>query len=77
MHVKARVAAKPTLHFGMFVGRVIVHDHMNLLAGRNDEVDCLEKFQPFLMAMAVIAHGDHPAIEVSRAANSVAVPFRL
>ena len=28
VHVKARVATEPTLHFGMFVGRVIVHDHI-------------------------------------------------
>jgi len=35
MHVEARVAAEPWLHAGMFVSGVVVHDQVDLLAGRD------------------------------------------
>ena len=63
VHVEARVAAEPALDLLVLVGRVVIHDHMDLLVLRNHVIDGAQKLQPFLMAVPVIAHGDHFAFQ--------------
>src|SRR5580692_12381703 len=53
------MTTKPALHLGMFVGSVVVYDHVDLFVGRDHVIDDAEKLQPFLMTMAVVAHGNH------------------
>jgi hypothetical protein len=47
----------------MFVGGVVVRDHLDLFVLRNDVVDGAQKFQPFPMAVPILAHGDDLALE--------------
>ena len=77
VHVETRMASEPALHLRMFVRRVVVDDHVDLLASRDHIIDHAQELQPFLMAVPVVAHGDHLPSSASRAANSVAVPWRL
>ena len=63
VHVKTGMAPEPALHLGMLVGRVIVHDHVNLLFRRDNVVDDAQEFPPLLMAMPVVAHGDNFALQ--------------
>jgi len=61
--VKTGVALQPSLDLGIFVGGVVVHDHMDLLALRDHIIDAAQKLQPFLMAMPVVAHREHLTFE--------------
>ncbi len=61
--VESRMAVEPLFDLGVLVGRVVVHDHVDLLLRRGRVVDHAQELQPFLMAVAVVAHGDHLAIE--------------
>jgi len=63
VHVEAGMASEPALDLGMLVGGVVVHDHVDLLFGRDDVVDDAQKLQPLLMAVPVVAHGDHFALQ--------------
>ena len=45
------------------MGRVVVHDHVDLLVLWNNVIDGAQELQPFLMAVPVVAHGDHLAFE--------------
>ena len=47
--MKARVPVQPGFDLGVFVGGIIVQNHMNLHAGRGLRLDFFEKAQPFLM----------------------------
>ena len=63
VHVEAGMASEPALDLGMLVGGVVVHDHVDLLFGRDDAVDDAQKLQPLLVAVPVVAHGDHFALQ--------------
>ena len=60
--MKTRVPLQPLLHLGMFVRGVVVGDQVQILPGGRHLVDHAQELQPFLMAMAVIAHADHSAV---------------
>jgi len=62
VHVKAGMAAEPALDLGVLMGGVVVHDHVDLLFGRDDVVDDAQKLQPLLVAVPVLAHGDDIAL---------------
>src|SRR6266481_818943 len=57
------MASEPALHLLMFVRGIIVHDHVDLLAGRNHVLDGPQELQPFLMAMLLVVHGNHLALK--------------
>ena len=63
VHAKAGMTVEPALDPEMFVGGVVVHDHMDLLVLRNDVIDGAQELQPFLMAVPVIAHGEDLTFE--------------
>ena len=44
-----------------FMGRVIVHDDMDVEIGRHARVDLLEKVEEFRRPMALVAFSDHEA----------------
>jgi hypothetical protein len=47
----ARVLAQPLARRGVFVGRVVIHNETNLLAGQPACFNQTQEFDPFLMAM--------------------------
>ena len=51
VHVKTSVSLEPGLHFGMFMGGVVVNDQMNRARGRSLAVDEVEELDPLLMAV--------------------------
>jgi hypothetical protein len=59
MDVEARSGRKPGPHFRMLVGRVVVHDEMNVEFGRDRGVDMLQEVQELLVAMTLSALRDH------------------
>ena len=61
--MESRMAAQPLFDFGVLVGGVVIHDHVDLLLRRGYVIDHPQELQPFLMAVAVIVHGDQLAIE--------------
>jgi hypothetical protein len=76
--VKALVASEPLLHLWGFVGRVVVHDQMELLVRRRAVVNEFEKSNPVAQRLWV---GMQMSITlpscVFMAANRVVVPCRL
>ena len=63
MNVKALVALEPALHSGMFVGRMVVHDQMNLLVLGSLALDQTQKLEPLAVAVFSQASSDHAAVE--------------
>ena len=63
MEDEARMAAEPTDHLRMFVGRVVVENDVDHLAGRHRPLDGIEEADEFLMAVALHALADHAAFE--------------
>ena len=63
VHVETRMASEPALHLRMLVGRVVVHDHVDLFTSRDHIIDHAQELQPFLMAVPVVAHRNHLAFE--------------
>ena len=61
--VESRVTSQPLLHPGILMGSVVIRDEVDFLAARCDFVDHPERFQPFLVAVSVIAHTDDGAIQ--------------
>jgi len=59
--LEAGMASKPALHFFVFVGGIVVDDQMDSLVLRHDVIDNAQEPQPFLMAMAVVAHRNDTA----------------
>src|SRR5271166_5983759 len=59
----ARMALKPGTHPGVLVGRVIVEDDVDHLAGGDGGLDRIEKPDELLMAMALHAAPDDLAFE--------------
>jgi hypothetical protein len=63
VHAKVGMTVEPALDPGMFVGGVVIHDHVDLLVSRDHVIDGAQELQPFLMAVPIIAHGDALAFE--------------
>jgi hypothetical protein len=61
--VEAGMTFEPALDPGVFVGGVIVDDHVDLPVGRHQLIDSAQKLQPFLMAVPVVAHGNDLTFE--------------
>ena len=59
MQVEPRVRLQPSLHVGMFVGGVIVQDHMHSKCFRYFTVDGAEKLEELLMPVPGQAGPDH------------------
>jgi len=55
----------------MLVRRVVVHDQVNLFAGRDHVVDDAQELQPFLMAVPVLADGNDLAFQLRRGRRTV------
>src|SRR5512139_253114 len=55
VQVKTRMADEPGLHLGMLVGRVVVHDEVQVEGRRNVGIEVLQKAEELLMAMARLA----------------------
>ena len=72
-----RMPAEPGAHLGVLVGRIIVEDNVDDLAGRDVDFDGIEKADELLMAVRCM---QRPMILPSSrlsAANKVVVPCRL
>ena len=57
------MAGEPSLHLGMLVGRVIVDDRVDDLAGRDRRIDGVEEADELLMAVALHVAADDGAVE--------------
>jgi len=57
------MSGKPFLHFRMFVRGVVVGDQVNTLFFRRNLINDAQELQLVLMAMPVIAHADHGAVQ--------------
>src|SRR5574341_1643747 len=63
VQVEPRISFEPSLHAGMLVGAVIVHDRVQVETGRSLGVYFLEEADKFLMPMARQAVADNRAVE--------------
>ena len=78
MHAKVGMAVQPAPDAGMFVGGIVIHDHVDLLVFGNDVIDGAQELQPLLMTVPVVAHGNDLAFQgIQRGKHRVAVPLRL
>src|SRR5512132_2999318 len=59
----ARVASEPGPDLGMLVAAVVVEHDMDQLAGRDGALEAVEEAQELLVAVALHALPDHPAVE--------------
>ena len=59
----AGMARQPFVHVGVFVGGVVVEDHVDHLAGRNGPLDGVEEAEELLVPVARHALADHRAVE--------------
>ena len=64
MHMEARMFRQPSLHFGVFVCRIVIHDQMQLEVLGGFLVDFLEESQPLLMAVLALDATDQLALEI-------------
>ena len=77
MEDPARVVGRATPDLGVLVGRIVVEDHVDHLAGRHGALDRIEEAEELLVPVALHALADEAAVEDIGAANNVVVPFRL
>ena len=63
MEDEAHVPVEPLVHLGMFVGGVVVEDHVDDLAGRHLGVDGIEEADELLMAVPLHVPSDHGAVQ--------------
>ena len=82
--METRMLRQPSLHFCMFVRRVVIHDQMQLEVFRRFLVDFLEERQPLLMAVLALDATNQFALEIiqrreqrDRAVASVVMGFCL
>ena len=82
--METRMFRQPSLHFCMFVRRVVIHDQMQLEVFRRFLVDFLEERQPLLMAVLALDATNQFALEIiqrreqrDRAVASVVMGFCL
>src|SRR5215210_8034792 len=61
--METRMTRQPAAHLGMLVRRGVIDDEVQVLVGGRDIVDNSQKLQPFLVAVSVVAHADHRAIQ--------------
>lgn len=71
------LAGEPCSDQRGFVGRVIVHDDVDVEIGRHLRVDLLEEVEKLCGAMPLVAFTDANPDAISRAANSEVVPWRM
>src|ERR1700704_1988347 len=55
VHMESRMAFEPRFDLGMLVGRVIVHDQMQVQRGRGLAINQFQKLDPLLMAVTIHA----------------------
>jgi hypothetical protein len=60
------MTVEPALDPGVFVGEVIVHDHVDLPVGGHHLIDGAQELQPFPMAVPVVVLGDDLIWRVNR-----------
>lgn len=63
MAVKAFVAREPRFYFGMLMRGVVVADQMNLFSLGNASFDEIEKLDPYLMPVFLLAGSDEGAAQ--------------
>lgn len=69
--MKSGVTFKSVFDSAMFVDRVIVYDQMQIEVGWGLSIDQFQKFDPFLVAMAIHAgHDDAPFGHLQRSEQS-------
>ena len=59
---KTSVSAQPALHSGMFVGRVVIDDQMQVQLRRCLGIDLFQELQPLLMPVSWLAFCDDPSL---------------
>src|SRR5260370_18172029 len=57
------MTSEPPLYFRVLASRVVVHDQVNLPVGGNHVIDRTQELEPLLMAVTIIARGDHLAFQ--------------
>ena len=55
VQMKSRMPRQPALHFGMFMGGIVIADQVQLPVGGDSLVDEAEKLEPLLVPMALLA----------------------
>ena len=55
MDMKAWMPLQPALHFGMFVGGIVVHDQMERFRFRRGVIDQSQETEPLLMPVPFLA----------------------
>ena len=61
--VKALVTREPRFYFGMLVRGVVVADQMNRFSFGHASLDEIEKLDPFLMPVFLLAGSDEGAVQ--------------
>ena len=62
VEMKARMSRQPALHFGMFMGGIVIADQVQLPVGGDGLVDEAKKLEPLLMAMPLLAKAKDLAV---------------
>jgi len=62
VQMKARVPGQPALYFGMLMGGVVIANQVELPVRRDGLIDQTEKFEPFLVAMLLLAQAKDFAV---------------
>src|SRR6266700_8291890 len=62
LEMKTRMPRQPALHFGMFMGGVVIADQVQLPGGGEGLVDAAEKLEPLLVPMALLAQAKDLAV---------------
>ena len=62
LEMKTRMPRQPALHFGMFMGGVVIADQVQLPVGGDGLVDEAEKLEPLLVPMALLAQAKDLAV---------------
>jgi len=75
--MKPRVFRQPALYHRVFVGAVVVENHMQIELRWSLLLKVPEELQELLMSVPGHAVTDYGPLEAIQAARSVVVPFRL
>ena len=62
MNVPVRPSGEPSLHFGVFVRTVVIHDQVNIHLRRDVRFNAAQKCEELLVAVARLAIGQYGAV---------------
>jgi len=77
MDMESGMPFEPSDDLGVFMRSIIIDNQMEMKSLRGFVVDLLEEFDPLLMAMALHARADEPALGQLERGEQGVVPLRL